>query len=100
MKSYIDDHLHDPNLTIGQISAALSRSKRYLHMAFATEGISISEYIWQARLEKCRHDLEAAKTTAKSVTDIAFSWGFSSSSHFCRLFKQKYGVPASAIHRP
>lgn len=100
MKSYICEHLSDPNLNIDRIAASLKCSKRYLHMLFKDEGISISDYIWQARLEKCRRDLETAKVTGKSVTDIAFSWGFSSSSHFCRLFKQKYGVPASAMQRP
>jgi AraC-like DNA-binding protein len=68
-------------------------------MSFKDEPVGISEYIWQTRLEKCRRELETAKINGRSVTDIAFSWGFSSSSHFCRLFKQKYGAPASSILR-
>ena len=100
VKAFIRDHLNDPDLNIDRISAALKCSKRYLHMSFADEGVSISKYIWQARLERCRCELVTAKATGKSVTDIAFSWGFSSSSHFCRLFKQRYGVPASAVQGP
>ena len=96
-KRYISEHLKDPDLNIDQIAAALECSKRYLHMSFKHEEISVSEYIWRARLDKCRLELGGAKSLRKSVTDIAFSWGFSSSSHFCRLFKQKYGVTPSAI---
>lgn len=99
VKAYINEHLTEPELNIEQISDALQCSKRYLHMSFKDEPVGISEYIWQTRLEKCRRELETAKINGRSVTDIAFSWGFSSSSHFCRLFKQKYGAPASSILR-
>ncbi len=96
---YVHLHLHDPDLNIGKISAALKCSKRYVHMSFEGEDVSISKYIWHARLERCRKELETARVTGKSVTAIAFSWGFCSSSHFCRLFKERYGVPPSAIQR-
>ncbi len=97
VKLYARVHLHDPDLNIDKISTALKCSKRYVHMSFKGEEASVSKYIWQARLEQCRKELETAKVTGKSVTEIAFSWGFCSSSHFCRLFKEKYGIPASAI---
>lgn len=95
--TYIDSCLEDSDLDIDQISTALTCSKRYLHMAFKHEEISISEYIWQARLSKCRSELESVKLNKKSLTEIAFSWGFSSSSHFSRSFKQKYGVSPSSL---
>lgn len=97
VKAYIDSCLEDPDLNVEQISAALGCSKRYLHMAFQREEISISEYMWQARLSQCRAELETVKIDRKSVTEIAFSWGFSSSSHFSRSFKQKYGISPSSL---
>ncbi len=96
-KAYIGYHLKNPDLHIDQIATAIGCSKRYLHMAFKHEKMSISEYIWLARLDKCRVELCGTRTLRKSVTDIAFSWGFSSSSHFSRLFKQKYGITPSAV---
>ncbi len=95
IKSYIRDNLHDPDLCIERIAAALHCTKRYLHMAFANEGTTIAKYIWMVRLEQCRNQLEAARRSDTTITDVAFSWGFNSSSHFSRVFKEKFGVPPS-----
>ena len=94
---FIREHLRDPDLSIDQISAALNCTKRYLHMLFSDRGTTISDYIRQARLQNCRQELETQ--TGKSVTDVAFSWGFSSSSHFSRVFREHFGVVPSAIHK-
>src|SRR5438270_8861943 len=94
---FIREHLRDPDLSIDQISAALNCTKRYLHMLFSDRGTTISDYIRQARLQSCRQELETQ--TGKSITDVAFSWGFSSSSHFSRVFRKYFGVVPSAIHK-
>jgi len=95
VKSYIRLHLRDPDLTIDRIAGALSCSKRYLHMCFADEGFSITEFIWTERLDHCRRELEEATPIGRTITDVAFSWGFNSSSHFSRLFKKRFGAPPS-----
>ena len=97
-QAYIREHLRDPDLSIGQISAALGCTKRYLHMIFSDSGMTVSDYIWRARLQNCREELE--KTEArKTITDVAFSWGFSSSSHFSRVFRNYFGIVPSSILR-
>ncbi len=95
-QTFIRDHLRDPELSIDQISAALGCTKRYLHMIFSDRGMTVSDYIWQARLQNCRQELEEAQG-GKTITDVAFSWGFSSSSHFSRVFRRYFGVPPSAL---
>lgn len=97
-QGFIREHLRDPELSIEQISAALHCTKRYLHMLFSDRGMTVSDYIWQARLQNCRQELEAQG--GKTITDVAFSWGFSSSSHFSRVFRKYFGVVPSAIHKP
>jgi AraC-like DNA-binding protein len=94
---FIREHLRDPDLSIEQISAALNCTKRYLHMLFSERGTTISDYIRQARLQNCRQELETQ--AGKSITDVAFSWGFSSSSHFSRVFRKYFGVAPSAVHK-
>jgi AraC-like DNA-binding protein len=94
---FIREHLRDPDLSIDQISAALSCTKRYLHMLFSDRGTTISDHILQARLQNCRRELETQ--AGKTITDVAFSWGFSSSSHFSRVFRKYFGVVPSAIHK-
>jgi AraC family transcriptional activator of tynA and feaB len=96
-QAFIREHLRDPELSIDQISAALGCTKRYLHMLFSDRGMTVSDYIWGARLQNCRQELEAH--CGKTITDVAFSWGFSSSSHFSRVFRKYFGVVPSAIHK-
>ena len=91
---FIREHLRDPDLSIDQISAALGCTERYLHMLFSDRGTTISDHIRHARLQNCRQELETQ--AGKSVTDVAFSWGFSSSSHFSRVFREHFGVVPSA----
>jgi AraC family transcriptional regulator, positive regulator of tynA and feaB len=96
-QGFIREHLRDPDLCIDQISMALGCTKRYLHMLFSDKGMTVSDYIWQARLQHCRQELETQP--GKTITDVAFSWGFSSSSHFSRLFRKYFGVAPSSIHK-
>jgi len=96
-QAFIREHLRDPDLCIDQISAALGCTKRYLHMLFSERGMTVSDYIWHARLQNCRHELETQ--AGKTITDVAFSWGFSSSSHFSRVFRKYFGFVPSAIHK-
>src|SRR5215467_16408522 len=94
-QAFIHDHLRDPDLSIDQISMALGCTKRYLHMLFSERGITVSDYIWRARLQNCRQELETHG--GKTITDVAYSWGFSSSSHFSRVFRKSFGIAPSSI---
>jgi AraC-like DNA-binding protein len=96
-QAFIREHLRDPDLCIDQISASLGCTKRYLHMLFSERGMTVSDYIWRARLQHCRQELEAHG--GKTITDVAFSWGFSSSSHFSRVFRKCFGVSPSAVQK-
>jgi AraC-like DNA-binding protein len=96
-QAFIREHLRDPELCIDQISSALGCTKRYLHMLFSDRGMTVSDYIWRARLQHCRQELETQ--AGKTITDVAFSWGFSSSSHFSRVFRKYFGVVPSSIHK-
>jgi AraC family transcriptional regulator, positive regulator of tynA and feaB len=66
-------------------------------MLFSDRGMTVSDYIWQTRLQHCRQELETQP--GKTVTDVAFSWGFSSSSHFSRVFRKYFGIVPSSIHK-
>ena len=93
IKAYIERNLRDPGLSIDQIADALHCGKRNLHKAFSQDGTTISDHIWRLRLDRCRADLVTPACDWKSITEIAFSWGFNSSTHFSKAFKETYGVP-------
>ena len=92
IRSFIKVHLRDPELSLERIASDLKCTKRYLHKAFESEGTSIGEYIWQLRLERCREELLNPDYQHKLITDIAFSWGFSSLAHFSTAFRQRFGA--------
>jgi AraC-like DNA-binding protein len=92
IKAYIDEHLPDASLSLDQIAAAMNCSKRYVHKIFESEGTSTSEYIWRMRLCRCREELWDPAYATKSITEIAFSWGFSNSAHFSKDFKHAFNL--------
>jgi len=98
-RSYIRSHLRDPELGIEQLASTLNCSRRYLHKVFELEGISISDYIRQSRLDHCRADLLDPNLQDMSITNIAFSWGFNSSAYFSTAFKEYFGATPSCYRR-
>jgi AraC-like DNA-binding protein len=92
IRTYILRNLRDPDLSIDRIAAALRCSKRNLHKAFSNDGATLSDTIWRLRLEHCRRDLTSTACAWKSITEIAYSWGFSSATHFSKAFREAYGT--------
>jgi len=89
---YIEHHLHEPHLTPTSIAAALQITTAYLHRILSDEPESASRYIQRRRLEECARALRDPTQRARSVTDIAFSFGFNSLPHFSRAFRARYDV--------
>ncbi|WP_433292744.1 helix-turn-helix domain-containing protein [Pseudonocardia sp. CA-142604] len=68
-----------------------------LHRAFAGEPCSLSEWIWAQRLDAVRTDLCAPSLRHRTISDLAFSWGFVDASHFSRAFKARFGCTARDV---
>ena len=99
IRQYILSRLNNPDLSIDRIAAAMGCSKRYLHQVFSPGDLTIERYIWQLRIEQCCKALVDQAQSGKSVSAIAFEWGFNSSAHFSRLFKAQVGVAPSFYRR-
>jgi AraC-like DNA-binding protein len=102
--NYVDLHLHDPSLTVEAIARAHQCSSRYLQKMFGNAE-SLSRYIWRMRLERCSAALADPTNCHRSITEIAFSTGFSNTSHFSRAFRQRFASSPrqfrnKAMHRP
>ncbi|MEU2742028.1 helix-turn-helix domain-containing protein [Streptomyces sp. NPDC007095] len=90
IKEHVLRHLEDPDLTPADIASAHHVSVRYLHKLFESEGITVSRWIRQQRLERCRRELARATPHGPSVAAVAHRWGFASPSHFSRAFRLAY----------
>lgn len=89
--------LRDPALSVAGIAAQLHVSPSTLHRAWAGEACSIAEWIWSQRLDAARRDLCDPGLAARSVSDIAFSWGFNDAAHFSRAFRARFGCSAREL---
>ncbi len=92
VKQYIDAHLDDPELSPTLIAQANCISVRYLHSLFEPQGTTVFQYVIKERLLHCRRDLSNPLMSRRTITDIAFSWGFQSSTHFSRRFRDEFGM--------
>jgi AraC family transcriptional activator of tynA and feaB len=92
IQKFIDDNLSDPALAPAAIAAAADISVRHLHRLFANAGCTLGDCIRASRLERCRNDLANPRLRGKTITEIAFSWGFSDSAHFSRSFRRQFGL--------
>ncbi|WP_428385285.1 AraC family transcriptional regulator [Nevskia ramosa] len=86
----------DSTLRPADVAAALGISRRYLHQLFAQHGESFSRALYARRLEQAAKLLGRRDTVSLSITEIALACGFSDSSHFSRLFGNRYGLTPSA----
>ena len=89
---HVEDRLADPTLCPPGIAACLGISLRHLHRLFNATGHSIGEYVRLRRLDRCRQDLSDSRLRQRSITEIAFSWGFSDAAHFSHSFRKQFGL--------
>ncbi|RGE20018.1 helix-turn-helix domain-containing protein [Leucobacter sp. wl10] len=97
--SHIDLHLASPGLSPGAVAAAHYISTRHLHALFREAGTTVSTWIRERRLERCRADLLDPVLSDRTVSAIAARWGFTDAAHFSRVFKAAYGVSPSELRR-
>jgi len=91
-KHYIIQNLKESRLCPDGVAHACDISPRYLRALFCEQGQTVSAWIRTQRLESARMELERTSQTGAPINQIAYRWGFSDYSHFCRLFKSAYGM--------
>lgn len=85
VSNYIQHHMSEC-ITVDKIAEEVYLSRPYLSKRFATEaGESLSSFILRAKTEEAKRLL---KYGDKSLTAISQYLGFSSSSHFSRVFRK------------
>ncbi|WP_328876245.1 helix-turn-helix transcriptional regulator [Streptomyces sp. NBC_00287] len=85
-------HLAEHDLTAARIARAHHISVRYLYKMLAQSGITLGDWLRANRLEQCRRELGHPQARSMTIEAIAHRWGFTSASHFSRVFKEAYGV--------
>lgn len=90
---YIDNNFPRPEMTCAVVANAVGISEVYLRKLFARFfGVSPKEYIMRKRFDMAKGMLRSNKPYISGVAD---SCGFSSTNHFCKMFKERYGLTPS-----
>jgi AraC-like DNA-binding protein len=99
LKKFIEANLRDHHLSPRAIADHFDISTRYVHTIFSKQGETVSSYILRRRIEECAHALAGKTLDYKTITDIAFDWGFNNTAHFTRVFKQQVGQSPRAFRK-
>lgn len=99
IKAWIEEHLADPDLSLENIARNNGISLRHLHYLFRLTDMTVSEWIWDRRLQRCHDILMRPEQRPLSVTEVAYQLGFNSSSHFSTAFRRKFGMSPSDLRR-
>lgn len=89
VKDYIFTHLHDA-IQVAHIAGHLQVNPDYLsHLFREQEKVTITQYIQR---EKVKRGENLLKYSDYRIRDIAFYLGFSTQSHFAKVFRQQVGM--------
>lgn len=90
LQEFINKHLSDPELSIEMLSGELGLSRAQLFRKVKAKlGVSPVDLIRQIRMQKAQ---QMFRRTDLSVSEVAYSVGFSSSSYFSKCYKDYFGV--------
>jgi len=92
VKSYVSQHLADPDLCAERIAREMSISVRQVYKLWETEPRSLSQWVLERRLDAARRELMSPRGRNQTIAAIARRWCFADATHFSRRFRQAYGM--------
>jgi AraC family transcriptional activator of tynA and feaB len=95
----IEARLSDPGLDPETVAAAAGVGTRYANVVLSEEDTSLGRLIQTRRLARCREALEDASHLHRTISEIAYAWGFSDMTHFGRRFRAEHGMLPSECRR-
>ncbi|MBB3664572.1 AraC-like DNA-binding protein [Prauserella sediminis] len=97
--AFIEANLCDPDLDVPTVAEAHHISVRQLQKIFEGEHATVSGWIRERRLERCRRDLTDPRLAHLPISAVGARAGLHDSAHFVRVFKARYGVTPGAFRR-
>ena len=87
----------EKTVTLEDISKHVGMSYTYFSKQFAEDfGTNYSHYLNKIRIEK---SIDLLTTTDKSITEVALMVGFSSTSHYIKVFKKLMHITPSKYRK-
>ncbi|MGP6174272.1 helix-turn-helix domain-containing protein [Corynebacterium sp. A21] len=99
IRSYIQDHLGNPDLDVAWVAGVHRISIRTLHRIFQDEDWGVAEMIRNLRLDAVKGDLLNPRLHNQSIMTVGARWGFQDQSHLTRLFRTRFGITPAAFRQ-
>src|SRR5262249_51961313 len=96
-KAFVTQHLARHELSVATVAAHLGVTPRYVHMLFATEASSFSEFVLAQRLLRAPPMPTDPRCIGRPTSAPAFDAGFPALSHFTRTFRRRFGGTPSDV---
>lgn len=94
--NFIESHLSEPGLGPRKVAQACRISVNHLHTVFAKNGQeSVMHCIRRLRVAQVRKALSHVALTHRTITELAFEWGFNSYAAFNRAYHEQLGCAPS-----
>lgn len=90
VRSYIDEHYGDENLSLNTLASRVNFSPNHLSMIFSAQtGETFIKYLTDYRMDKAK---ELLRCTGKRSVDISVEVGYKDPHYFSYLFKKTQGM--------
>lgn len=93
LQEHLRDSLADPSLDVAAMARFLRIGERQIHHMFARQGTTPTRWLKRERLTMIARDLRNPRLRGRTVSAIAFDWGYSDAAHFSRSFRDAFGMP-------
>ena len=97
IKSDIEAHLTDPELSPSAVANRQRISDSYIRKLFEGDDTSFTDFVLTRRLVRAHRLLTDPRWADRNITSIAFTAGFGDLSYFNRTFKRLYGETPSEV---
>jgi AraC-like DNA-binding protein len=88
-------HLHNPDLSPQLVADNFGLSVRTLYARFQKIERTFGGWVLEARLDACGTALRDPLQRPRTISDIAYGYGFNDLSHFNRTFRARFGMSPS-----
>ncbi|MFI1566867.1 helix-turn-helix domain-containing protein [Streptomyces sp. NPDC020490] len=93
--AFVQAHLGVDGLGPEMIAAAHHLSARTVQRLFQQQGTTVSAFVREQRLGRCRRDLADPSLAHHSIRSVAARWGFPRPAEFTRTFRAATGLSPS-----
>jgi AraC family transcriptional regulator, positive regulator of tynA and feaB len=97
IRQFISTHLRNPDLDVEFVAQGVGLSQRYVHKLFSANSCHLMQWVWSRRLDACYQEIVLDPQSKRSISEIAYAWGFNDQAHFSHAFRRRFGLSPKEV---